>query len=70
VTDCVTLRAVYRERAQLLAYFATRPEHRAALTPAGQMTWHIHQDDHAWEWDGHSTDEKYRRLRTLTARTT
>lgn len=41
-------------------------------SPAGQMTWHFHDDerplledlplleDHVW--DGHSTDEKYRRV--------
>jgi hypothetical protein len=40
-------------------------------TPAGQLSWHIHEDDfaafahlpaYAGEWDGHSTEEKYRRL--------
>lgn len=40
-------------------------------TPAGQMSWHFHEDDDAafahlppypGEWDGHSTGEKYRRL--------
>lgn len=40
-------------------------------TPAGQMSWHIHEDDlpafahlppYPGEWDGHSTTEKYRRL--------
>jgi hypothetical protein len=40
-------------------------------TPAGQMSWHIHEDDlpafahlppYPGGWDGHSTSEKYRRL--------
>lgn len=40
-------------------------------TPAGQVSWHIHEDDLAafahlppypGQWDGHSTSEKYRRL--------
>lgn len=49
-------------------------------TPAGQATWHVPdrqldqfghvpcdgQDD----WDGHTVDEKYQRLATLTARGT
>ncbi len=39
-------------------------------TPAGQMSWHIHDSEltmfaflgpYAGKWDGHSTDEKYRR---------
>lgn len=39
-----------------------------------QLSWHIHQDDLGYfshlkqgikGWDGHSTDEKYRRLATL-----
>lgn len=46
-------------------------------TPAGQMTWHIHDNeatstfgfvevDPAGEhWDGHTTEEKYERLRKL-----
>src|SRR5438309_1507704 len=45
--------------------------------PTGQATWHIHDselamfshldraDDH---WDGHSTEEKYRRLNALAVR--
>lgn len=47
-------------------------------TPAGQMSWHIapedadlfaHLDpkDPCFAWDGHSTDEKYARLRQLTS---
>lgn len=48
-------------------------------TPAGQMSWHIAQRDldlfahvtptgpASQGWDGHTTDEKYERLRTLTA---
>lgn len=47
-------------------------------TPEGQMSWHFHgSDGHlfaglpAYEkpWDGHSTEEKYARLKRLTART-
>jgi hypothetical protein len=43
-------------------------------TPAGQMTWHIHDSDtpafrglpaHANDWDGHTTQEKYTRLLRL-----
>ena len=42
--------------------------------PAGQATWHIHDSELPWfahlpqlpgHWDGHSTDEKYRRLAGL-----
>ncbi|MFI1021275.1 WDGH domain-containing protein [Streptomyces olivaceus] len=47
-------------------------------TPRGQMSWHISPDDtdlfehvpvRAGEsvWDGHTTEEKYERLRQLTA---
>jgi hypothetical protein len=48
-------------------------------TPTGQMTWHIAPQDselfrHVRDtlpsdqaWDGHSTEEKYGRLRQLTA---
>lgn len=49
-------------------------------TPAGQLTWHISPedadlfghvpvvpaDDPLAQWDGHTTDEKYARLRALT----
>lgn len=45
-------------------------------TPAGQMSWHIHPDDmdlfdgicivDDHRWDGHSTEEKYRKLHNLT----
>lgn len=45
-------------------------------TPAGQMSWHICPDDmdlfeglplvDSHVWDGHSTEEKYRRLRNYT----
>lgn len=47
-------------------------------TPAGQTSWHIADADadlfdHLWwpgpddaPWDGHTTDEKYARLRKLT----
>ena len=43
-------------------------------TPFGQMSWHYHDDDahlfsglppYQGEWDGHSTEEKYRRLKLL-----
>ena len=44
--------------------------------PTGQASWHFH-DSHAplfdglpqydWKWDGHATDEKYRRLAALRA---
>lgn len=47
-------------------------------TPEGQMTWHIspddmdlfgHVDDHPDAYyDGHTTEEKYERLRALTLR--
>jgi hypothetical protein len=44
-------------------------------TPVGQMSWHYHDSDaHLFEglpaydkpWDGHSTEQKYARLRQLT----
>lgn len=45
--------------------------------PTGQASWHIHPDDwwifanverrHNAQWDGHSTDEKYQRIRHLIA---
>lgn len=50
-------------------------------SPAGQMSWHLHKDDlelfahvpmaqaddpHA-QWDGHSSEEKYRRLAALVS---
>lgn len=48
-------------------------------TPQGQMSWHVADDDlvlfahvgyfQLAEWDGHSTEEKYRRLWELTRRT-
>lgn len=47
-------------------------------TPAGQMSWHFHDDDaslfealppYEKPWDGHTTDEKYDRLRLLTSAT-
>lgn len=43
-------------------------------TPRGQLSWHIHDDEmvqfaslpeYQGEWDGHSTEEKYRRLLLL-----
>jgi hypothetical protein len=48
-------------------------------TPNGQLSWHLSKDDldlfpHVPQttglltWDGHSTAEKYERLRMLTAR--
>lgn len=88
-------RPVYRERARLLAHLAVfhrsvivsgadpgdpaRPV-LFADTAAGQMTWHLHEDDldlfphvekipsddpAAPEWDGHTTDGKYARLTAL-----
>lgn len=42
--------------------------------PTGQATWHIHDSELSWfdhvdrrfvEWDGHSTEEKYERIRLL-----
>ena len=42
--------------------------------PTGQVSWHYHDDDaglfvglpqYAGEWDGHDTEEKYRRLAAL-----
>jgi hypothetical protein len=46
-------------------------------TPVGQMAWHIHPDDadlfdglqivEDHVWDGHTTEEKYRKLRNFTA---
>lgn len=56
----------------------TAPDWAVVLinTPVGQMSWHIARSDldlfdhvpwdHNGEWDGHSTDEKYARLRELT----
>jgi hypothetical protein len=47
----------------------------AITTPSGQMTWHIalgdldafdHIPGGSVEWDGHTTEEKYRRLARLT----
>ncbi|MFI5752438.1 hypothetical protein ACIBBE_42830 [Streptomyces sp. NPDC051644] len=47
-------------------------------TPAGQMSWHIAErdmdlfahvqptDQNSRHWDGHTTDEKYQRMRQLT----
>lgn len=46
--------------------------------PTGQASWHIHDSERGWfdhlvvggdAWDGHSTDEKYRRLAAITQRT-
>lgn len=86
------LKAVYRERAHLVGFLTTlfpshfghtdpsTPDYGVATvdTPAGQMSWHIHDADadvipdqakqtEPIEWDGHSTEEKYARLRDLTA---
>lgn len=45
-------------------------------TPKGQMSWHYHDRDahlfaglpaYTKPWDGHTTDEKYRRLAALSA---
>ncbi|MFI7278461.1 hypothetical protein [Streptomyces sp. NPDC049879] len=49
--------------------------------PAGQMSWHLAPGDvdlfpdtvarvASWEWDGHDTDEKYRRLDAVTRAST
>jgi hypothetical protein len=47
-------------------------------TPSGQMSWHVHEDDlelfphlldrdeTGVDWDGHTTEQKYGRLRELT----
>jgi hypothetical protein len=44
-------------------------------TPAGQLSWHYHDREahlfadlppYAGEWDGHTTEQKYERLRLLT----
>ena len=44
-------------------------------SPAGQLTWHIHDSELCWfghlmetegDWDGHTTEEKYRRLEALS----
>lgn len=44
-------------------------------TPAGQLSWHIHDGDKKYfthldpgleEWDGHTTEEKYQRLAQLS----
>lgn len=81
--------SVYRERAHLVA-FLTRifpatlwresPEWAIIyiITPAGQLSWHIAQDDldlfqgTLWtsvnHWDGHDTEKKYLRLDSLNRR--
>jgi len=81
----------YTERARLVAVLAAvwdswwapdpkTPDYRVVYvkSPAGQLSWHIHQDDwHLFEhvaparharptWDGHSTEEKNARLAALT----
>lgn len=85
----------YEERAKLVAFLAAvYPAELAEAesdsgawwlvfvsTPAGQMSWHIHEDDldlfeHLHDkpqtslsnWDGHTTEQKYERLADLTAR--
>lgn len=82
------LRAVYRERAQLVAYVAALhpsvmaedPDEPGWLvcyieTRSGQWSWHIAPEDldlfahvpHGQAtWDGHTTEEKYRRIRQHT----
>lgn len=45
--------------------------------PAGQASWHVHESqlhlfehvrvNHAVEWDGHTTEEKYERVASLAA---
>jgi hypothetical protein len=82
----------YRERAALVAYLAAcypaeivpaESDSGAwflvfVTTPAGQMSWHLHEDDldlfepllnapeTGVEWDGHTTEAKYERLAELT----
>lgn len=79
---------VYRERAHLVAHLAALYPSHIGVDPsesdwpvvyidtdAGQLSWHISQDDlplfaHVRrgdaDWDGHSTTEKYGRLDNLT----
>lgn len=84
----------YGERAHLVAYLAACYPSEIVpaesdsgawflvfvTTPAGQMSWHLHEDDldlfepllnapeTGIEWDGHTTEEKYERLAELTRR--
>jgi hypothetical protein len=84
----------YSERARLVAYLAACYPSEIVpaesdsgawflvfvTTPAGQMSWHLHEDDldlfepllnapeTGIEWDGHSTEQKYERLAELTDR--
>ena len=85
------LRAVYRERAQVVAFLAACYPSSIEFaddapgwwllfvdTPAGQMSWHIADDDLELfasvgkstnpAWDGHTTGQKYERLAELTLR--
>lgn len=82
---------IYRERAHLVAYLASRYTSYLARpqdaepgftfcvyveSPEGQLSWHIADSDldlftgipeqHDARWDGHTTEEKYERLRALT----
>lgn len=82
---------IYRERAHLVAYLASRYTSYLArpqdaepgftfcvyvASPAGQLSWHIADADldlftgipeqYPAQWDGHTTEEKYERLRALT----
>ncbi len=45
--------------------------------PTGQVSWHLHRDElvnfpgvgpYAGEWDGHTTEEKYERIRKFIHR--
>lgn len=91
-----TDRALYRERAHLVAFLAACYPSLIAYndpdepnwpvvyvdSPAGQLSWHINPDDldlfrHVTcntvhylrgQWDGHDTEEKYRRLDQVTRR--
>jgi hypothetical protein len=85
----------YSERARLVAYLAACYPSEIVpaesdsgawflvfvTTPAGQMSWHLHEDDldlfepllnapeTGIEWDGHTTEQKYERLAELTRTT-
>jgi hypothetical protein len=91
MTDDITARLVYRERAHLVAHLAALypsaigtdsadPEWPVVYIwlPTGQVSWHIDRTDMdlfmaipagtAPAWDGHDTEEKYRRLDEFTRR--
>jgi hypothetical protein len=91
MTDDITARLVYRERAHLIAHLAAMYPSAIGTDPAepdwpvvyialptGQVSWHIDKSDMdlfaaipvgtAPAWDGHSTEEKHRRLDEWTQR--